>query len=332
MRLHPRLGWHRLCTALVTWLALGQFIHAQSRALFYAEPNFQGASLVVEAGASVPDLTTLRRNDGSRWMFSSVRVEGGARATVSSSPNFGGERVEISGDVADLFSVPRNGGSGTWDQAIAAIAVTGPGRATAQPTPSVPPPVAGERGEVSVGIGIGVGPGRPASRPRYDARTADMIVQRAFREVLDRSPDPEGLRTYRQRLMYEGWTERDVIQQLQRSPEARAVDADAAIANAYREVLGREPDANGLAHYRAKWREGWTQGQIRDDLRRSNESRNTQYRVVITRAFRDLLGREPDAAGYATYERLMRDRHYSERDIRAAIMDSPEYRQRKSGR
>ena len=68
--------------------------------------------------------------------------------------------------------------------------------------------VAGERGEVSVGIGIGVGPGRPASRPRYDARTADMIVQRAFREVLDRSPDPEGLRTYRQRLMYEGWTER----------------------------------------------------------------------------------------------------------------------------
>ena len=126
-----------------------------------------------------------------------------------------------------------------------------------------------------------------------------MIVQRAFREVLDRSPDPEGLRTYRQRLMYEGWTERDVIQQLQRSPEARAVNADAAIAKAYREVLGREPDANGLAHYRAKWREGWTQGQIRADLQRSKESRNANVQAIITRVYRELLGRDPDPAGYA---------------------------------
>ena len=131
---------------------------------------------------------------------------------------------------------------------------------------------------------------------------------------------------------HKGWSERDVIQQLQRSPEARAVNADTAITNAYREVLGREPDASGLAHYRAKWRDGWTQGQIREDLRRSNESRNTQTRVIITRAFRDLLGRDPDPAGYATYERLMRERRYTERDIRAAIMDSPEYRQRIKGR
>lgn len=328
----PSSGWRTLVTALATLVAFVTLVRAQSRALFYAEPNFQGASMVVEAGASVPDLATMRRNDGTRWTFSSVRIEGGARATVSSGPNFSGERVEIVADVVDLFSLPRNGGSGTWDQSIASIAVTGPGRPSAQPSPSTPPPIAGGPGEVSVGIGIGVGPSRPAPRPRYDARTADLIVQRAFREVLDRSPDPEGLRTYRQRLMFEGWTERDVIEQLQRSPEARAVNADAAITNAYREVLGRDPDANGLAHYRAKWREGWTQGQIRDDLRRSSESRNTQYRVVITRAFRDLLGREPDAAGYATYERLMRDRRYSERDIRAAIMDSPEYRQRVRGK
>ena len=54
--------------------------------------------------------------------------------------------------------------------------------------------------------------------------------------------------------------------------------------------------------------------------------------VIITRAFRDLLGRDPDPAGYATYERLMRERRYTERDIRAAIMDSPEYRQRIKGR
>ncbi len=320
---------HTAAAFFATLVALVHLAHAQGRALFYTEPSFQGASLVVEAGASVADLSALRRTDGSRWAFSSVRVEGGVRASVSSGPNFSGERVEIATDVADLFSLPRNGGSGTWDQAIAAIAVSGPTRPSMTPGTA---PIAGGAGDVSVGIGIGVAPGRPPPRPRYDARTADLIVQRAFRDVLDRTPDPEGLRTYRQRLMFEGWSERDVIQQLQRSPEARAVNADTAITNAYREVLGREPDASGLAHYRAKWRDGWTQGQIREDLRRSNESRNTQTRVIITRAFRDLLGRDPDPAGYATYERLMRERRYTERDIRAAIMDSPEYRQRIKGR
>lgn len=166
------------------------------------------------------------------------------------------------------------------------------------------------------------------ARPRIDRRSAELIVQRAFREVLHRPADPEGLRTYRDRIMYEGWSERQVIEQLQRSSEARSVNADEAIRRAYREVLGRDPDASGLAHYRSKWRDGWTQGQIRDDLRRSHEGRDNNIRNVITRAYKDLLGREPDPAGYANYERLMRERGYTERDIRSAIIAGDEYKQR----
>ena len=98
----------------------------------------------------------------------------------------------------------------------------------------------------------------------------------------------------------------------------------------YREILGREPDAKGLAHYKAKWREGWTQGQIRADLRRSHEGRNTHIHSAITRAYQDLLGREPDPEGYANFERLMREKGWSERDLRASIMSSAEYRQRKA--
>jgi hypothetical protein len=129
--------------------------------------------------------------------------------------------------------------------------------------------------------------------------------------------------------MHEGWSERQVIEQLQRSSEARSVNADEAIRRAYREVLGRDPDANGLAHYRSKWRDGWTQGQIRDDLRRSHEGRDNNIRNAITRAYNDLLGREPDPAGYANYERLMRERGYTERDIRGAIMAGDEYKQKR---
>ena len=75
-----------------------------------------------------------------------------------------------------------------------------------------------------------------------------------------------------------------------------------------------------------------TQGQIRDDLRRSGEGRETNYRAVITKAYRDILGRDPDPAGYATYEKAMRERGYTERDIRAALMSGDEYKQKKAGR
>ena len=165
-------------------------------------------------------------------------------------------------------------------------------------------------------------------RPRIDRRTAEAIVDRAYREVLDRPADPEGLRRYRDRIMFEGWSQREMIQQLQRSDEARAINPDAAISRMYREILGRDPDASGLAHYRAKWRQGWTQGQIRADLMRSREGQGNQIREVITRAYRDILGRDPDPAGYANYERLMRERGYTERDIRRALMNGDEYRAR----
>ena len=47
---------------------------------------------------------------------------------------------------------------------------------------------------------------------------------------------------------------------------------------------------------------------------------------TFKRAYRDVLGRDPDPAGYANYERLMRERGYTERDIRRALMNGEEYR------
>lgn len=299
------------------------------RITFYTEPNFKGEALMVEAGAAVENLDTMRRANQQPWTFaiSSVKVEGAARAVVHTGPRFSGERLEISASIPDLYATPR-GPSATWDRCIASLSVVGPTRvvtAPAQPLPPVryetapPPPQT---------VYVVPTPVTPPPRPRFDPRAVDMLIHRAYRDVLNRAPDPEGLRLYRHRLINEGWSERDVIQHLQRSREARAVSADEAIRRAYEEVLGREPDARGLAHYRSKWREGWTQGQIRDDLRRSNEGRNNAIHDAIVRAYRDLLGREPDPEGYATYVKLMQ-RGYTERDIRRAIMDGDEYKQRK---
>jgi hypothetical protein len=119
-----------------------------------------------------------------------------------------------------------------------------------------------------------------------------------------------------------------MIEQLQRSGEARGTNADEAITKAFREVLGRNPDQNGLAHYRAKWREGWTQGQIRDDLRRSGEG----ARATVIRVYREVLGRDPDPSGLATYEKAMRERGWTERELRATLMSGDEYRQKQRKR
>ena len=316
------------------------------RVTFYSEPNFKGESLIVEAGASVENLERMTRPSRQPWgnAISSILVEGSARATIYSGAGFSGDKLDVTASITDLYGESRGRTAGpNWDRSILSVAVTSPQRSTAStPAASLPTPPSSPYPSQAIPVErpptiVVVPPPPPPPRtviiqpprPRLDRRTAELIVQRAFREVLDRPPDPEGLRTYRDRLMYEGWTERQVIEQLQRSPEARSIKADEAITRIYREVLGRDPDPNGLAHYRAKWRQGWTQGQIRDDLRRSHEGRDGRIREIITRAYREVLGRDPDPAGYENYARLMRERGYTERDIRRALMSGDEYRQRK---
>lgn len=301
---------------------------------FYTEPNFGGEALTIEAGANVPDLSQLTRPSQKPWIFgiSSVKITGDARALVYSSPGLQGDRLEITRSVSDLYGEKR-GAHGTWDRAIASVSVNGTRPALPSPSPTVsrydePPSTV-----VVVPRHAPPPPPPVVVRPRpVDIRAVDAAIHRAYRDVLRRPADPEGLRLYRHRIINEGWSEGQMIAQLQRSSEARGVDADAAITRAYREVLGRDPDPNGLAHYRARWRDGWTQGQIRDDLRRSHEGRNSHIRDAITRAYREILGREPDPAGYANYERLMREKGYTERDVRAALMSGDEYRQRRGKR
>lgn len=320
-------GRMALCLAGFS-LAAGQTPVSPDRVTFYTEPNFRGDALTVEAGANLGTLDNVKRPDQQPWTYgiSSVRVEGAARATVYSAPGFRGDRLEISASIPDLFAVPRSDNSGgSWDRAIASVTIAGP-RPVA---PAPPPPVRYEQLPPPPPTVIVVPSPPPVvrqARPLYNSRTADLAIDRAFRDVLGRGADPDGIRHYREKLLREGWNDRMMIEDLQRSREARAINADEAITRAYREVLGRDPDQNGLNHYRQLWRKGWTQGQIREDLRRSGEGRDNGIRPAIARAYRDLLGREPDAEGYATYEKLMREKRWGERELRQAIMAGDEYR------
>jgi len=54
----------------------------------------------------------------------------------------------------------------------------------------------------------------------------------------------------------------------------RSYDARAEIDQIYREVLGRPADLDGLRTYQSRFDEGWSLGQIRNDIANSPEARS----------------------------------------------------------
>jgi hypothetical protein len=256
---------------------------------------------VVETGAVVENLARLAGHRGS-WndRIASFRIEGIATVVAYTDASFRGPRLESSSSVRDLVAERRPGHpDANWDHVISSLRV-------------VPP-----RSH------------RYDSEPGYDRRTAENIVQRAYRDILGREPDADGLRSYREKLTSGNWSEDDVRAHVRHSDEFRAINPDDVITKAYREVLKREPDPEGLRHYRELLNRGWTIPQLRADLLRSDERGVAKIREIITRAYRDILGRDPDPDGYATYERALREKGWSEQKLRDSLSQSAEARQRR---
>jgi TorA maturation chaperone TorD len=166
----------------------------------------------------------------------------------------------------------------------------------------------------------------------------DKVIRRAYEDILHRAPDAEGLRHYRTEMIDNGWTEQDVRQALRKSTEHDAVkdsSADRIVKRAYQDILGRDPDYNGLVQYRKRIvNEGWDEHDVREALRDSPEYRqkNTMTREkaeqVVARAYRSVLGREPDPAAEAYVQKVLRD-HWTEADVARELRHSDEYRNKR---
>lgn len=221
-----------------------------ARVILYEHADFRGGSIVLYPGQTAENLARWEFDNGMRAndRISSIRIEGGAEALVFAHSNYRGEALRVTQDIRDLS---RGVGLGV--------------RLNDQ--------VSSVRVEFAA-------PGRRADRRPVPARPggidADLIVRRAYDDILERAPDESGLRYYRSMIIDRGWSEK----------------------------------------------------QLRDHLRASDEFRGTVVERIITRVYRDLLDRAPDANGLAGYRRIMIDRGWTEAELRADIMKSPEYRQR----
>ena len=103
---------------------------------------------------------------------------------------------------------------------------------------------------------------------------ATKAITAAYEDILGRKPDPEGLRLFRTKMVDEKWSEQDVRKALKKSAEHKQSDADGIIARAYQDILGRDPDPEGLKLYRKLINEdGWSEKNVRDALRKSPEAK-----------------------------------------------------------
>ena len=204
--------------------------------------------MVAYPGDSIDNFSGRTFENGSSLndQISSIRVEGGAEVYVYENSRFRGQVLRLTESVRDLTGrlLPDNPAA-SWNDRISSFRVEMPRRGSGG-TP---------RGDVDPGI------------------------RKIYRELLSRDPDEAGLRYYHGLMIDQGWTERMVRDHIQHSEEFRREGADRLVRRAYLDVLGREPDAGGLKNYRGLLLDkGWTEGDVRDDLRRSEEYRRKPHR------------------------------------------------------
>lgn len=109
-------------------------------------------------------------------------------------------------------------------------------------------------------------------------------------------------------------------------------DPDQIVRRAYEDVLNREPDKEGLRVYRSRIiDDNWSEKDVRNALRKSEEASNQNSESIdniVRRAYQDVLGRDPDRAGLATYRMKMMNEGWSERDVRSDLKKSSERREK----
>src|SRR5262249_36929207 len=102
---------------------------------------------------------------------------------------------------------------------------------------------------------------------------------RAYQDLLGRDPDDLGLRTYRSRIIDDGWSEAQVRDAIRNSPEFREritmtpAKAEEIVRRAYLNILKREPDPAARGYVNKVLRAHWTQEVVERELRKSAEYR-----------------------------------------------------------
>jgi len=216
----------------------------EPRVILYEHADYRGDSLVLYPGEAIENFSGRTFEHGNRLndSISSIRVEGGAEVYVYTEARFRGPVMRLTENVRDLSGrLLAFDSRDSWNDRISSL--------------------------------------RIEKTPRRQGREREIdydgVIRRAYRDLLARDPDDDGFRHYRSLMVDQGWTERMVREHIQHAEEFRREGAERIVRRAYQDILGREADPSGLKHYREMVVDrNWTEGDVRDDMRRSAEFRN----------------------------------------------------------
>jgi len=219
------------------------------RVVLFEHANFEGGAIVLYAGEAVNNFAYRSFDNGhsANDRISSIRVEG-VELTAYTDAKFRGQVLRVTNDIRDLAE--GDGRGVRFNDMISSL-------------------------RVDVRRGPDHRPDDHGGSVRPPSFEPEKIIRRAYQDILERDPDPEGMRRYRSLMIDRGWSEKQVRDSIRASDEYRGPYMTARLNRVYREILGRDVDPRGFEHYRNKIIEhGWSDEDIRRDLRNSAEYRN----------------------------------------------------------
>ena len=177
------------------------------------------------------------------------------------------------------------------------------------------------------------------------AGSNEAFLRNTYMDILKRDPDEGGMQHYMDQLT--GGRPRDEIyQEILGSEEYKnkfgsGTGSTMTLDSVYQDLLQRDPDEGGRAHYEQQMAGGRTIQEIYDEIKQSEEYENKfgsgssgssgssapaeqpSTQEEIAKAYRDLLGREPDTGGQEHYTQQAQSGKSIE-DIRNDISGSDE--------
>ena len=113
---------------------------------------------------------------------------------------------------------------------------------------------------------------------------------------------------------------------------AQAMDNETAtrtVTTVYRDLLGRDPDPEGLREWRTKLTaQKWSEKDVRKELMKSDEYKKGGVDRIINSAYMTVLGRAPDPTGRRIMTEKITKERWGDKQVRAALRDSDEYRKK----
>lgn len=223
---------------------------------FYQDVDYRGEYFCIRSGEDLRSLPY-----GMNDQISSMRVFGRTEVTVFRDDGFHGRSAHFDGSVRDLRL-------DVWNDRISSVRVRN-GRGGGGDW--------GNRGNDDRGNrGGGYGNRGGGYGNRGDS---ERIVRQAYRDILNRDVDSEGLRLYVRHIEDDGWSESQVREALRSSSENRQQNtmtrqrAEDIVRSAYLSVLRREPDGASRGYVDHVMRDRWSQGDVERELRNSAEYR-----------------------------------------------------------